>query len=435
MTLLNSGELITNHELYLVALGLVAFGAFTKSAQFPAHIWLPGAMSAPTPASAYLHSATMVKAGIYLMARLNPALGNTEAWFWLLSVVGLTTMFAGAYLGIKQNDLKALLAYSTISQLGALMMLIGQDTEIAFKALIIGIAAHAFYKSALFMGAGIIDLRSGTRELTRLGGLRKTMPFTFIFVTIAALSLAGLPPLFGFLAKETLLATAVHPSLPTAVAWLFAAVIVIAAAFKLVQAGLLIVDVFIGKPRDTMIKASEARYGMLLAPTLPALLSLGLGILPEPKPLAQFFGYAAQASYGDKVKVSFALWTGLNIPLALSVIAIAGGCVLFWQRQRLIALQKSAPSFSFEVVYEAVLNGIDKLAFWATRIQTGQLHLYLSVIIVSMLAIVIYFGGLTLPTGTLSGHCGRSQHRTQPLTLTRFNSNRRCSASNRPDQA
>ena len=169
-TILTSGDLLRHSTLYPVILGLVALGGFTKSAQFPAHIWLPDAMSAPTPASAYLHSATMVKAGIYLMARLNPVLGQTEIWFWLLTLVGMATMLTGAYLGLKQNDLKALLAYSTISQLGMLMMMIGQDIEIAFKALIIGVLAHALYKSALFMVAGIVDHETGTRDLRRLGG-------------------------------------------------------------------------------------------------------------------------------------------------------------------------------------------------------------------------------------------------------------------------
>ena len=402
-TILNSGELIANSELYLVALGLVAFGAFTKSAQFPAHIWLPGAMSAPTPASAYLHSATMVKAGIYLMARLNPALGNTEAWFWLLSVFGLVTMFVGAYLGIRQNDLKALLAYSTISQLGILMMLIGQESEIAFKALIVGIVAHALYKSALFMSAGIIDVQTGTRELSRLGGLGKPMRLTMIVVTLAAMSLAGLPPLFGFLAKETLLAASVDSSLMMAVSIAFASIIVVAAAFKLVQAGMLIFDVFTGEPRDTTIQASRAPLGMLLAPAIPAFLSLALGIFPESAALAKFFGYAAQASYGDKVKVSFALWTGFNLPLLLSVIAISSGCVLFWQRRRLIAAQARLPQFQFESVYSGVLTGIDRLATLSTRVQTGHLRFYLSVILVSMLTLVLYFGGVTLPSGELSG--------------------------------
>ena len=145
--ILLQGDALRDSPYYLAMLALVSFGAFTKSAQFPAHIWLPGAMHAPTPASAYLHSATMVKAGIYLLARFNPALGFTEAWFWLLTIVGLVTMLVGAYLGLKQNDLKGLLAYSTISQLGIMVMLIGQDDKTAYKALVIGVLAHALYRA------------------------------------------------------------------------------------------------------------------------------------------------------------------------------------------------------------------------------------------------------------------------------------------------
>jgi len=226
--ILSQGDTLRASPYYVVILALIAFGALTKSAQFPAHIWLPGAMHAPTPASAYLHSATMVKAGIYLLARLNPALGFTEEWFWLLTVVGIVTMLVGAYLGLKQNDLKALLAYSTISQLGILVMLIGQDDKYAYKALIIGVLAHALYKSALFMAAGIIDHEAGTRDLRRLGGLRRSMPVTFGITLLAALSMAGLPPLFGFLAKETLLASSLHPSLPPLISEIFTAGSVIA---------------------------------------------------------------------------------------------------------------------------------------------------------------------------------------------------------------
>ena len=191
ISILDKGDILRRHDFYPLMLGLIAAGAFTKSAQFPAHIWLPEAMSAPTPASAYLHSATMVKAGIYLMARLNPALGMTETWFWLLTLTGMITMLTGAYLGLKQKDLKAVLAYSTICQLGMLMMMIGQDTEIAFKALVIGILAHALYKSSLFLVVGIVDHETGTRDLRRLGGMRRAMPYTFIIGTIAALSMAG----------------------------------------------------------------------------------------------------------------------------------------------------------------------------------------------------------------------------------------------------
>ena len=394
-TILSSGELLTSHPYYLAVLGLVAFGAFTKSAQFPAHIWLPGAMSAPTPASAYLHSATMVKAGVYLLARINPALGNTEPWFWLLSVVGLLTMLLGAFWGVKQRDLKALLAYSTISQLGILVMLIGQDTEIAFKALVIGVVAHALYKSALFMGAGIVDLSTGSRDLRRLQGLSHHMPILTVIVGVAAFSLAGLPPLFGFLAKETLLATAVHPSLPVVISWLFAAVIVIAAAFKIVQAGLISRDLFFGK-EPTNHPFSPQPRGMLWAPALPALFSLALAILPEPTPIAQFFGYAAEAAYGDSVKVSFALWTGLNAPFVLSALAIGGGILLYVQRKQIIRWQERLPNLSFDQLYQDAVTGIDRMAFLMTRLQTGKLRTYLTVFIVAMLTLVFYVSSAEL---------------------------------------
>jgi NADH:ubiquinone oxidoreductase subunit 5 (subunit L)/multisubunit Na+/H+ antiporter MnhA subunit len=204
--ILKSGDVIRTSPWYPVALGLIAFGAFAKSAQAPLHFWLPTAMSAPTPASAYLHSATMVKAGVYLLARLYPALGGTELWFWLLVSAGVLTMITGAIIGLRQIDLKAVLAYSTISQLGVLIMLIGLSTSEAFIALVIGILAHALYKGALFLVVGIVDHETGTRDLRKLGGIWRAMPATFIIGGMAALSMAGLPPLLGFLSKETLLA-------------------------------------------------------------------------------------------------------------------------------------------------------------------------------------------------------------------------------------
>jgi len=283
IAILSSGETLRESPFYLVILLLVALGAFTKSAQFPFHTWLPDAMSAPTPASAYLHSATMVKAGIYLLARLNPVLGLTEAWFWLLTLTGLVTMLTGAVMGLKKHDLKAVLAYTTICQLGILMMMIGQDMEISFKALIIGILAHALYKSALFLIVGIVDHETGTRDLRRLGGLRQAMPFTFIIGCLAALSMAGLPPLFGFLAKETLLATAVHHSLPAAAAWILTLSSILVGALMLAISGRFIWDTFLGQPRDKDVRGHEAPALMLLAPALPTGLSLFLGQLPGPK--------------------------------------------------------------------------------------------------------------------------------------------------------
>jgi multicomponent K+:H+ antiporter subunit A len=397
MTILGNGDALRDSPIYLVMLGLVAFGAFTKSAQFPAHIWLPGAMSAPTPASAYLHSATMVKAGIYLMARMNPALGFTEAWFWLLTTAGLLTMLAGAYLGLKQNDLKALLAYSTISQLGVLMMLIGQDISEAFKALVIGVVAHALYKSALFLVAGIVDHETGTRDITRLGGLRKVLPFTFVVGTVAALSMAGLPPLFGFLAKETLLAAAVHPTLPPLIGTLLPWASVVAGALLLAQSGLLVYETFLGKPKDPSVHGHEAPWPMWLMPAIPAFLSLAVGLLPEPKGVAEFLAQAAGAAYGDKVKVSLALWTGINVPLVLSMVAITLGSVLFLFRDRIRAWQqRTLPNLSFNALYAGVLRAIDRAAYAATRLQTGNLRVYLATILAGMVFLVVALANQSL---------------------------------------
>jgi multicomponent K+:H+ antiporter subunit A len=402
-TILGSGELLRDSALYPVMLGAIALGAFTKSAQTPFHIWLPEAMSAPTPASAYLHSATMVKAGIYLLARLNPALGFTDLWFWLLSLMGLATMLVGAYLGLKQNDLKALLAYSTVSQLGVLVVLIGQDTEIAFKALVIGVLAHALYKSALFLVVGGVDHEAGSRDLRRLGGLVWAMPFSFVIGGVAALSMAGLPPLFGFLAKETLLATATHPGVPSLVDVIFPAATVLAGAFVLAQAGMLIWDTFLGKPRDPGIHAHEAPWAMLLAPAIPALLSLAIGLLPEPEFLAAFLADAAAEVYGDQVKVSLALWTGITVPLVLSLVAVSLGTGLFFARHRVRALQmRIGERWSLNTLYAGLLTAIDGAARLATGFQSGKLRTYVAVILLGTVALVVGFGGLpswTLLTG------------------------------------
>ncbi len=403
-TILSSGDLLRSSPLYPAMLGLVAFGAFTKSAQFPAHIWLPGAMSAPTPASAYLHSATMVKAGIYLMARMNPALGFTESWFWLLTSVGLVTMLAGAYLGLKQNDLKALLAYSTVSQLGILMMLIGQDIQEAFKALVIGILAHALYKSALFLVAGIVDHETGTRDIRRLGGLWRVMPYTFGVALIAALSMGGLPPLFGFLAKETLLAAAVHPTLPPQVAALLPWTAVLAGALMLAQSGLLLYETFLGKPKDRSIKGHEAPRLMWLMPAVPALLSVLITMLPGPKLEAAFLSGAAGAAYGSPTSVSLALWHGINVPLLLSMAAITLGLVIFYFRRPIRAYQaKLLPHLGFNWLYQAVMAAIFRAARAATRLQGGQLRLYLEVMILATIVLVLTFtGGRLMPDLTLT---------------------------------
>jgi NADH:ubiquinone oxidoreductase subunit 5 (subunit L)/multisubunit Na+/H+ antiporter MnhA subunit/multisubunit Na+/H+ antiporter MnhB subunit len=394
-SILSSGNLFRESAFYPVVLGLVTIGAVTKSAQVPAHIWLPDAMTAPTPVSAYLHSATMVKAGIYLMARLNPVLGSTDAWFWILSLFGLVTMLTGAYLGFKQNDLKALLAYSTISQLGMLMMLIGQGTPIAYKALVIGTIAHALYKCALFMVVGIVDHETGTRDLRRLGGMRRWMPITFIIGGLAALSMAGLPPLFGFIAKETLLATVSQAGLTRLIDVIFPAAAILTGSLLIAQSGLLMIDTFLGKQRDNSIQPHEAPLGMLFAPAVPALLSLALGILPEPQPLVLFLSNAAQSVHGAEVEVVLALWAGLTVPLFLSGIAVFAGLILIARRQytrRL--LSKVFPGLTINKAYRKSLAVIDTAAFQVSQVQNGKLRTYLVIIFLALGGLVWVFNAL-----------------------------------------
>ena len=398
MVILYSGEALRDSAFYYVILGLMALGAFTKSAQFPFHIWLPDAMSAPTPASAYLHSATMVKAGIYLMARLNPVLGLTESWFWLLTLTGMATMLTGAVLALKRTDLKAILAYSTICQLGILMMMIGQDMAISFKALVIGVLAHALYKSALFLVAGIVDHETGTRDITRLGGLRNAMPLTFITAMVAGLSMAGLPPMFGFLAKETLLATAIHPTLPAAVAWIFTLASVITGALMLAISGRIVVDTFMGASNNPGIKAHDPPLLMVLAPAVPAFLSLFIGQFPGAKDEAVLLANAAGAAFGSQVKVSLALWHGLNAPFVLSIIAVIGGCIIFARREQVIChLRARLISRAMNNGFDRLLSTLDCLAQKAVSIQQGRVRLYLVVILSGTLVLVVLFKGFPPP--------------------------------------
>eukprot|EP01035_Chromulina_nebulosa_P042512 gene42512-57553_t len=190
--LVNAGDIVRASPFYLAALFLVLGGAFTKSAQFPFHFWLPNAMEAPTPVSAFLHSATMVKAGVYLLMRLSPAMGGTTAWEILLPFFGGLTLLVGGVLAIRQTDLKLMLAYTTVASLGLLVMLTGFDTPHAVEAAVLYLVAHSLFKGALFMVAGLIDHEAGTRDVTRLGGLRKAMPITFVAAIFAAISMAGL---------------------------------------------------------------------------------------------------------------------------------------------------------------------------------------------------------------------------------------------------
>jgi multicomponent K+:H+ antiporter subunit A len=280
-TILASRELVQASPLYPAALVLILIGCFTKSAQFPFHFWLPHAMAAPTPVSAYLHSATMVKAGVFLLARLWPALAGTELWFYLVATTGLVTMLVGATIALFKDDLKALLAYSTVSHLGLLTMLFGFGTPMAAVVGIFHILNHATFKAALFLIAGIVDHETGTRDVRRLGGLMTLMPVTATIAGVGAASMAGFPPFNGFLSKEMMLEQAAQ-TVWNELTWLVPLLATIAAALSVAYSLRFFVQVFLGaRPRDDHPgKPHDPPIGLWLPPALLSLLVVLIGLMP-----------------------------------------------------------------------------------------------------------------------------------------------------------
>ena len=382
------GDVLREHDLYAPLLICLLLGAFTKSAQFPFHFWLPNAMAAPTPVSAYLHSATMVKAGIYLMARLQPSLGGTEMWVGILSVVGAITMFTGAFLAIRHTNIKKLLAYSTIMALGTLTMLLGIGTEGALIAFVTFLLAHSLYKGALFMVAGILDHETGTKDVTAMGGLRSLMPVTALVAMLAALSLAGAPPLFGFLAKELMFESVLEAG---AFRWLILLLAFSAAFLTIAVAAIVALRPFFGERRPTPRVAHEAPVSMLLGPAVLAVLSLLLGLVPVLAGTGLLTA-AASVVMGEPVTVSLALWHGVNLPLIMSLVSLALGYVMFlrWDRVR-ARLARLDPLIARgpEAGYEAFMHWITVVSDWQTRIlQNGYMRNYLMVMVLTLIALI-----------------------------------------------
>ncbi|QFU00638.1 Na(+)/H(+) antiporter subunit A [Halomonas sp. THAF5a] len=385
--LVERGDALRQHPLYTPLLLCLLVGAFTKSAQFPFHFWLPNAMAAPTPVSAYLHSATMVKAGIYLLARLHPALGGTELWVTTLSLVGAVTMATGAFLAIRHTNVKTLLAYSTVMALGTLTLLLGLGTPGALTAFVVFLLAHSLYKGALFMVAGILDHETGTKDVTAMGGLRRTMPRTAVVAGVAALSLAGLPPLLGFVGKEAMLAAVLEAD-----AWrpLLLLLAFSAAFLTLAVAAIVALRPFFGAARETPRAPHEAPPAMLAGPALLAALSLGAGLAPgllDPLVAATLAGIGAPGA-----DPHLALWHGLNLPLVLSLASLALGLLTYrhWDRlrgrlARLAPLMARGP----EAGYEALMAGMVAVAEWQTRLlQNGHIRHYLAVTLLVLVGLV-----------------------------------------------
>ncbi|HYO53883.1 putative monovalent cation/H+ antiporter subunit A [Archangium sp.] len=386
--LVGQGEALRAHPLYLPALLLVLAGAFTKSAQVPFHPWLPGAMEAPTPVSAYLHSATMVKAGVYLLMRLHPALGDTVPWALLLTGVGGATMLWGAARALAEVDLKRLLAYATLSVLGVLVMLLGVGTPAALHAALVYLLAHALYKGALFLLAGVVDHETGTRDVTRLSGLGRAMPFTATAAGLAALGMAGVLPVFGFIGKELVYESVLHA--PRSAGLVTAASVL---AFVLLVAVALMVGVrpFLGGPGTPPRAPHEAPPGLWGQPLLLAVLGLVCGLAPGLlAPLLSAAGEALRPGLGP---LELSLWHGVNVALGLSVLSLAVGAAVFVGRERLlpVAGALSPPGLQAAWSFDRFLVGLNTVALWQTRLlQSGSHSRYLVLVLVSTFGLLGY---------------------------------------------
>ena len=358
---LAAGDVIRASPWYPVALLLVLAGVFTKSAQFPFHFWLPHAMAAPTPVSAYLHSATMVKAGVFLLARLHPALAGTDLFFYVVSGIGATTLLVGAWYAIFQHDLKGLLAYSTISHLGLITLLFGIGTPMAVVAGLFHILNHATFKASLFMAAGIIDHETGTRDMRRLGGLCHAMPYTATLAILATLAMAGIPLLNGFLSKEMFFAEALGLEGRGVMGWLIPLAALLYGVFGVAYSLRFVHDTFFGRgPRAVEHAPHEPPRFMRLPVLVLVVLCVAVGILPHWS-IDATLATAARGVLGAAVpEYSLALWHGVNLPLLMSLGGIAGGVALYFGLRRLFDLHalvtRSLGRQLFQVNVEALFR-------------------------------------------------------------------------------
>jgi multicomponent K+:H+ antiporter subunit A len=402
-TLLERGDMVRGSSLYPLALILILLGCFTKSAQFPFHFWLPHAMAAPTPVSAYLHSATMVKAGVFLLARLWPVLAGTELYTLIVTTVGLVTMVLGAVVALFRHDLKSILAYSTISQLGMLVMLLGFSLEAAAMAAVLHILNHAAFKAALFMSAGIVEHESGTRDIRRLGGLAKVMPITALVATLAAAAMAGLPPMGGFISKELMLYQTPKLAL-FGLPWLLPVIATVGATFSVGYSLRLAGHLFFGQPREPEphARAHDPGVGMWAAPAVLTVLAAALGLVPMAL-AAPLVGAATGAVTGAAPPlVELALWHGVNLALILSLIAVAGGALLLWQHKPLLAAWERARLPDAKRMFEATIAFADtwvRKAMVATHTPSLQNMLLASFAVIVLLVI----DGVQTGGGVLTG--------------------------------
>ncbi|MFN3309453.1 MAG: hydrogen gas-evolving membrane-bound hydrogenase subunit E, partial [Anaerolineales bacterium] len=368
-------------------------------AQFPFHFWLPNAMQAPTPVSTYLHAATMVKAGVYLLARLSPVLGGSPIWLWAVGGIGAVTMVLGGVLALSQTDMKRLLAYSTISALGSLVMAIGIGSETALKAMVLFLLAHGLYKGTLFLVTGSVDHECGTRDVRELGGLGRLMPYTALGSTLAALSMAGVPLFFGFLAKEYLY----EASYKAGALWIILAVLgALLNVWIALRVGIAPFWLAGSKEAELPKKPHEAPWSMTVGPLILGGFSLGLGVYPQILS-SVLVSPALSAMVGKAVEVKLKAWHGVNDIFLLSLLTLGLGVLAFAMRNDLqrIAEQWAVP-WGLDTLYRRSIEGLFSLASFQTRLlQHGYLRYYLITIVVAVVGItaggLIRWGGGALP--------------------------------------
>lgn len=387
---LAAGDQIRAHSLYPVMLALVLVGALSKSAQFPFHFWLPHAMAAPTPVSAYLHSATMVKAGVFLLARLWPSLSGSEEWFYIVGGAGAITLLLGAYCAIFQNDLKGLLAYSTISHLGLITLLLGLNSPLAAVAAVFHILNHATFKASLFMAAGIIDHESGTRDIRKLSGLVRLIPFTATLAMVASASMAGVPLLNGFLSKEMFFAETVFISSTAWVEFALPVIATVAGTFSVVYALRFTVDVFFGPTATNLPHTPHEPPRWMRAPVeLLVFTCLLVGIFPA-QVVGSILAAAALPVVGGVLpEYSLAIWHGWNAPMIMSLVAMSCGVVLYLilRKQLKRGRFKYPPLISyfngkrgFERCLVVMMRGVRKIE---KRISTKRLQTQLFLLVLA----------------------------------------------------
>ncbi|CAM5352951.1 monovalent cation/H+ antiporter subunit A [Eoetvoesiella caeni] len=368
-TVLASGDLVRSHPWYTTVLVLIAIGALSKSAQFPFQFWLPNAMAAPTPVSAYLHSATMVKAGVFLLARFWPVLAGTDQWFWMIGGAGLCSLVLGAYAAIFQRDMKGVLAYSTISHLGLIALLLGLNSTLGLVAAVFHMMNHATFKASLFMAAGIVDHETGTRDMQRLSGLSKVMPITCTLAVVAAASMAGVPLLNGFLSKEMFFAETVFLNGSTLTEVFLPLAAVIASAFSVAYSLRFVSQVFFGPPPSDLPRAPhEPPFWMLVPSGLLVLTCLLVGIFPK-YTLGPFLHTATLSILGaDMPQYDLAIWHGINKPLLMSFAALLGGVAIYslllWRRRAHPDRTPLLYRFDGRRSFEALLETIDATTAW-----------------------------------------------------------------------